>query len=101
MSWKTRTLDELRAATPRYSSDRPYHVIHVNREEALLLCETGATVKSSGARVDPLQKFQEYEFEGRKYFWLAGYGDGDEYPVLGVIDPRLEATIRGMEGVDW
>ena len=60
--WQGRTLDELRDAKPGYSHDTTDLVVHVNREEAVLLCLMGATVVSSGSR-NLERGTQKYNFE--------------------------------------
>ena len=102
--WAPRTLDALRAAEPRQHHDGSDLVVHVNRAEALLLHEAGATVASSGCRFSEGRGTQRYAFKGKTYFWLSGYGSectllDDEYPVLDAVDSRMReamATSRMM-----
>jgi hypothetical protein len=92
MKWMTRTLDELRVVEPRQHYDGKDLVVHVNREEALLLHGAGATVVSSGCRFSEGRGTQRYEFQGKIYFWLSGYGSAlpdDEYPVGDEVDSRV------------
>lgn len=103
MKWSPRTLDELRAAEPRQHHDGSDLVVHVNKEEAILLHEAGATVASSGCR-DLDRGTQRFLFEGKTYFWLAGYGSGDtnnEYPVSSAVDSRVRQAMAASRGMDW
>jgi hypothetical protein len=98
---QSRTLDELRKTEPSTNYDGGGLTVYVNHTEAVLLHKAGATVISSGSRnLD--WKVQHYLFENKKYTWLEGYGVGTEsleseyrdFPVLGVVSPRLLKTIR-------
>lgn len=81
--WKTRTLDELRNAKFESEEDEYKNVAYVSYEEAILLFRNGAVVEGRGERPNN-QLTQVYSFEGKTYFWVAGYGSGsreDDYPV--------------------
>ena len=96
MSWAIRTLDELRVTEPHSHHDGNDLVVHVNHEEVMLLHFAGAVVKSSGCR-NLERGTQRYEFEGKIYFWLAGFGSGDwddEYPVSDVVCSRLREVVE-------
>ena len=107
MSWRPRTLDELREVEPRAHPDGSDNVVHVNREEALLLHQAGATIVNSGrSRVEPSQRTQQYFFEGKRYFWLAGFGGGssdEPYPIAGqVMNPHIQGDQEfGDAGMRW
>ena len=103
MKWAPRTLDELRAAEPRQHHDGNDLVVHVNKEEAILLHAAGATVASSGCR-DLDRGTQRFLFEGKTYFWLAGYGSrdtDDEYPVGSAVDSRVRQSMAASRKMDW
>lgn len=93
--WQTRTLEELRVAEFPKIEDGNALVLAVNREEAVLLHQAGATVTGSGCR-NLNQATQRFSFEGKTYFWLAGYGSGswnDKHPVESVVDGRVLAVM--------
>ena len=99
MMWEPRTLDALRLTDPRRHPDGDDLVVHVNRQEALLLHQAGATVASSGCRFSEGRGTQQYAFEGKTYFWLSGFGSSlttpdDEYPVLGAVDARMRELME-------
>jgi hypothetical protein len=100
---ETRTLAELRAAQPGHHPNADGPAVSVSTEEALLLHNSGATVRVSGFRCGEDRAYQSYFFEGKTYIWLAGYGSGsfgDDYPIGGAVEPRLRESVAALKGAD-
>lgn len=101
MSWKPRTLGQLKIARTQRNDDTKHQVVHVNPEEALTLYEAGARISMDGIRSRTTkQKYQEYILEGQRYLWV-GKSPDEETPLTGGTNPRPRIAVgESKEAVD-